>query len=124
MTAYKKAFLLVLSALFLAALVALTALAIGGNLSEADQTASIVGALASLAALAVSVWQFMPSAPTNVRAVNGTAVGGNATRVTGVENNVRSRRGRASAGGSISARDGMAVGGDMIEVQGDKNVVT
>ncbi|MFJ1734907.1 hypothetical protein [Streptomyces sp. NPDC088254] len=124
MTAYKKAFLLVLSALFLAALVALTALAIGGNLSEADQIASIVGALASLAALAVSVWQLMPSAPTNVRAVNGTAVGGNATRLSGVENEVRGRRGRAPAGGSISARDGMAVGGDMIEIQGDKNVVT
>jgi hypothetical protein len=126
MTVYKKVFLLVVAVAALVAVVFLTARAVGGNLDEADQMASVVGAVASVAALVVSVWQFLPTQAQSVTARDdGVAAGRDATTLSGARNKVRIRRGGTSAGGPIRARGrGAAAGGRVIVVTGDENEVT
>ena len=126
MTVYKKALLLIVAAAALVAVVFLTARVVSGNLDEADQMASVVGAVASVAALVVSVWQFLPAQAQSVTAIDdGVAAGQSTTAVSGARNKVKIRRGGTSAGGPIHARRrGVAAGGHVIAVTGDENEVT
>ncbi|WP_314250950.1 hypothetical protein OG280_26160 [Streptomyces virginiae] len=135
MTGSKIAVLAVMSTVFLAGAVVLGVLAASGDLGKADQLASVVGSVAALVALVLSVWQLISGAAATsastktVKAVNGMAAGNDLLCVDGDENEIAVTRRRASSDGAaahmvVTAENGIAAGRNIAVVRGIKNKVS
>ncbi|MFF8323010.1 hypothetical protein ACF06V_38445 [Streptomyces bobili] len=88
MQGWKKAAVIVCTALCAVAAVGLTVVAFAVDLATADQVGSLVGASAGLAGFLVSLWALLRSPATAVEAsAGGVAAGGSIGRIVTGDNN-------------------------------------